>query len=1184
MTINRIRIVLFALAIFSLVLCIGSVASNAQSTTQGSISGTVEDSSGAVVPNATINIKNLATGFAVKLVSDNSGYYKAPLLEPGTYTVSVVAQGFAAYRAESVVVIVGQVTSLEPRLAVASSSAEVIVTEQTPVMNLESPDFTDTLNQQAMQNVPINNRRWSSLAMTTPGVVSDSNGYGLVSVRGISTLLNNVEIDGADDNQAFFAEERGRTREAYSTSGNAVREFAVNTGVYSAEYGRAAGGVITSVTKSGTNQIHGQAYFYDKESNWAGYNDWTLVTKLVNGVYTPNQHVKPEDLRKIYGFTAGGALIKDKLFWIYTYDQHTHVFPVIGIPYNPGNFYTLPSATVPSGATCYLKGSATPPPAAYQNGYLANDTTAAKTQDAEACTLAARQGISYSQAAYDWAALINGSANTSVSSYPLANAISDLGLSSDIGSAPRFGYQEINTPKIDWQINPKEHWSVLFHRLRWDSPGGVQTSPSDNYARDTQGNDFVKLDYGVTKLTSLINANMSNELLYQYGRELDYETQQVYTPYTLADMNNKSNNIPYIQIAASSSGWGFNAASPYYSYRPNYPLENKWQVGDTLYWNKGNHSFKFGVDMVHNYDFQNNLYEGNGDYVYQYIGPYLNDLLNFKSGVNAATAGTGCDSAFVLSAGQYGDASTAANAAPATGPYPCYQNYYQGFGTRSFAINTFDTGVFAQDNWKFSPRLTLELGLRWDHEAFPAPNSNFTQATGTYAPFTGIATDPSDNLDFGPRVGFSYDLFGRGQTIVRGGYGLYFGRITNGNILQVEFNTGSPNAQYNTKFNNNPNSSGTAQGPNYPNIVATGAAAAKPSSYFFNSNLKLPEVQEYDLELQQSMGRGTFFALSYLGSLGRRLPNFLDLNLNPTQTLTTLTVVDAGGKGPLGPGGTTYTVPIYLSYGNTALLGANAANFQGITEFISNVNSNYNGMVAEVLNRSLKMITFDANYTWSHALDYAQNANTQGSSSGSWYDPYGNYRVNYGDSNYNVPNRFVAWALLNLPNMHSSSPLKWIANDWSLDTSFSMQNGLPYTGTMSGTLSAIVNGKSTNAIGSGWDGSGGANIIPMVGNNTFRYPRHIVDDMRLQKSVVFEGSRTVHSVDLILNAFNIANHQNITSLGTTLYTFSGGNLTYLGPGGSTSTANNTFGVTTNTNSASFLFTPRQVEIAARINF
>ncbi len=264
MTFNRLRLGVRYLALLILAACVSSITLNAQSTTQGSIDGTVLDSSGAVVPGAPVTIVRTATGFNVDLKSDSSGYFKAPLLEPGTYTVSISAPNFAKYRADNVVVLVGQVTSLEPRLAVASSATEVIVTEQTPVMNLQSPDFTDTLNTTALQNIPINNRRWSALALSTPGVVVDTSGYGLISVRGISTLLNNVEIDGADDNQAFFSEERGRTREAYSTAGSAVREFAVNTGVYSAEYGRAAGGVVTSVTMSGNNQLHGLAYLYDR--------------------------------------------------------------------------------------------------------------------------------------------------------------------------------------------------------------------------------------------------------------------------------------------------------------------------------------------------------------------------------------------------------------------------------------------------------------------------------------------------------------------------------------------------------------------------------------------------------------------------------------------------------------------------------------------------------------------------------------------------------------------------------------------------------------------------------------------------------------------------------------------------------------------------------------------------------
>jgi hypothetical protein len=1165
MTSNRIRQALCSLAIFVLVAALGSAMLAAQSTTQGSISGTVMDPSGAVVGNAAISIKNSATDFTLNLAADSSGFYKAPLLEPGDYTVSVTAPGFASFRADHVVVVVGQVTSLEPRLALASSQSEVVVTEQDPVINTESPDFTDTLNQQAMQNVPINNRRWSSLAMTTPGVVSDSNGFGLVSIRGISTLLNNVEIDGADDNSGFWAEERGRTREAYSTSGSAVREFAVNTGVYSAEYGRAAGGVITSVTKSGTNQLHGQAYFYDRESKWNAYNDYTTIAAIVNGT-AATEHIKPEDLRKIYGFTAGGALIKDKLFWIYTYDQHTRVFPFVGIPYSPVNFYTLPATAPPSGATCYLNGSATPPTVAYQNGYMAGDTSSSKTEDEETCTLAARQGISYAQAATDWASMISGGS--------LSTGGSDLGLSSDLGQTPRFGYQEINTPKLDWQINPKMHWSALFNRLRWDSPGGVQTASALQYARDTIGNDFVKLDYGLTKLTTLVSSNISNEVLYQYGRELEDENQPALTPYSKADLTT-NNNTPEVTIGNSSSGWGFAAGSPYYSYRVAYPYELKWQIGDTLYWSKGNHSLKFGVDLVHNYDFQNDLYESNGEYVYTYIGQYMNDLLNFKKGVSS-TAGTGCDADFAEYATQYGDGSSASNAAPATGTYPCYDEYFQGFGIPTFSVATLDSGVFAQDNWKFTPRTTLELGLRWDHEALPGPTPALDAAQGSFNPYTGLTNHPSQWSNFGPRIGMSHDIFGDGKTVLRGGWGMYFGRITNGNILEVYFDTGSPTAQTSPTFFNAPTSS-VAEGPQYPSIFASGASTAKPSSYFFSSNMKLPEVQEYDLQLQQAVGRDTFLSISYLGSLGRDLPNFLNVNIVPCSASATacesktITVSDASGKGPLPTGSMTIN-NIYTSYGNTALLGPNATGFTSITEMLSNVNSNYNGLVAEIVNRSLKSIQFDANYTWSHALDFAQNADTEGTTN-AWYDPYGNYHLNYGNSQFNVPNRFVAYALYRFPGINPANPLKWVTNGWSIDQSFQMQNGLPYTAAWSGKLSG--------ALSSDFNGAGGTGVIPgYIGYDTYRYPRHIVDDMRLEKETSFEGGR---SVELLANVFNLANHQNITGVGTTSYSLSGSTLTYQGQG-SVNPSDNSLGVPNNSNSSGFLYTPREIEIAARFNF
>ena len=1146
MTIHRLRLVILSLALLCMATVMGPALLHAQSTTQGAIAGSVLDTTGAAVPGASVTVLNKATNFSLKMTTDSSGFFKAPLLEPGTYTVSVSAPNFAAYRADNVTVVVGQTTPVIPKLGIASSSAEVIVTEQAPVINLDSPDFAPTLSQNAIQNVPINNRRWSALALTTPGVNVDSSGYGLISVRGISTLLNTVLIDGADDNQAFFSEERGRTREAYSTSGNAVREFAVNTGVYSAQYGRAAGGVVTSVTKSGTNGLHGQLYFYNKESNWNAFNNYTTITSLVNGANVTT-HIKPKDLRKIYGFTAGGALIKDKLFWIYTYDQHSHIFPVVGVPSSPVQFYTLPQAVLSTGETCNTT-----------TGALAG-APAAAINDAQACALASRQQISYTQASYDWAALLLGSSSITASNYAGATAITDVGLNSAAGTVGRLGMQEINTPKVDWQINSKNRFSVLFHRLRWDSPGGVQTTASDSYSQDSQGNDFVKLDYGVAKLTSLITSNISNELLYQYGRELDYETQQPLTQFTKDHLMSGS-NVAY----ATGFSYGFNVGSPYYSYRVAYPDERKWQVGDIVYWNKRSHSFRFGVDILHNSDKMNNTFQSNGSFSYKYVGNFFNDILNKKNGV-ANSAGFGCDS----TAAEKGSANTGVN--------PCYSSFSQGFGNPIYAINTLDFGAFAQDNWKVTPRLTLELGVRWDKETIPAADTNLTTPTGTFVPYTGMTNTPSDNKDFGPRVGFSYDIFGRGETVLRGGYGLYFGRITNGNIENIRLNTGSPNGQISRTWNTS-----TAGGPAFPTIISSASAAACtsgtsscPSSYFFGSNVKLPEVQEIDLQLQQVFPKSTYVSVSYLGGFGRRLPNYLDVNLDPTSMATrTITVAgDPNGSGPLGATGASFTQSGYTKFGNTALLGASAANFGTVGEMVSNVNSSYNALVAEVVNHSLKYIDFDLNYTWSHSMDYSQNANTQGAYE-SWYDPYGNGRINYGNSSWNIPNRIVGWALVHVPNLHTSNPIKWATNGWSINDSFQIQNGLPFSGGISGAPNS-----GTYAVGSGLNNSGGPSFLPQVGINTFKYPRRIVDDIRVQKEFSFE-----HGINaqFILNAFNLANHQNITAYSyTALYVVSGTTATYTGQDG---TGNKQFRVVTNTNNSNFTYSPRQLEIAFRLNF
>ena len=200
-----------------LILLTSVSAARAQSAVDGAVGGNVLDSTGAVVPNASVTVRNLGTNAQQQAVTDDSGYFRVIHLQPGIYQVKIEASGFDTYDAKSITVEVGSLTDVEARLRVGSSAQTVEVTGNAPLVNTTTPDFAGVVDEISLHNLPENNYRWSAFALLTPGVVNDSNGYGLLSFRGQSTLLNNVTIDGTDDNQAYFSEERGRTRAGYST-------------------------------------------------------------------------------------------------------------------------------------------------------------------------------------------------------------------------------------------------------------------------------------------------------------------------------------------------------------------------------------------------------------------------------------------------------------------------------------------------------------------------------------------------------------------------------------------------------------------------------------------------------------------------------------------------------------------------------------------------------------------------------------------------------------------------------------------------------------------------------------------------------------------------------------------------------------------------------------------------------
>ncbi len=1092
----------------------------AQTATDGAIGGTVSDTSGAVLGHAQVVVHSNATGTDRTTMTDDSGSFLVPQLGSGAYTVTVTQAGFETYTSQNVAVQVGLTTNLPAQLSPGSETQTVQVSGATPSLNTTNNDFSAEIGLKVLEDLPVNNYRWSSYALLTPGVVSDANGFGLLSFRGQSTLLNNITFDGADDNQKFFSEERGRTRAGYSTSKWVVDEFQVNTSNYSTEYGRAAGGVVNAVSKSGTNQFHGEGYFFYRDSNWSAFNNFTnLTTPNGNGTFTTRPFKTPE-VRRQYGFEVGGPILKDRLFFLVAADKFSHGFPGVSVPSNPSNFYGAPRAT-----------------------------------DIQA--LATTLGVSQAQAAADY-----------------NNAVA--GLNSILGVTPRYGDQTIYFPKLDWQVDAKNHVSGEYNRLNWNSPAGIQTAPGGiNYGVRSYGNDDARVNWGIAKLDTLFTPRLSNEVRYQYGRDFEFEFNQQPTAYeqntllqTPAGYSNPFNGIPpNVNI---QNAFQFGTAT--FLNRPAYPDERAWQATDTIQYVHGNHSIKFGADFVHTYDLSENLTSAFGGYTY-------------GGGGNAGLLGYVED--YYLS-------QNPATASQATH----YTNYSQGFGTLGFQFTTVDYAGFAQDEWKVAPRLSLTYGLRYEYEQLPKPQLPNSTNPNPLISLAQTANLPDNRTNVAPRVGFAFQPSRDGKTSIRGGYGVFYARLINSTIYNAIAQTGVlsngangvPNAQL--QFAYTPTTPGR---PTFPNVIpSAGRAGTPPAAIYFDRNFKLPQVQQFDLAVEHQFSTNTVVRVSWLAALGRRLPDFVDQNLSGNVQSVTYTVVDPTGRGPL-RNGARYQTPFYARTANqnvTLANGVTAGNFRGnpyygsLTNIFSGVNSDYEGGVVEVSQRLTHGLTFNANYTFSHALDYGEN-NTTFTNTSNQYDPT-DLRADYGNSNQNVPHRLVLYGIYNSPS-HFHGLLGYALNNYEIAPDYQIQSGLPYSAGTTGSTTGLLSdaGATVTGISTSLNGTDGPARIPFVARNYAQFPRTQVVDLRLSKRFqVHEG----YTLELLGEGFNLANHQNVTALNTTAYTVgttpgTGNTLTFNTQGGvNGAPATPAYQVVTNSNSNGFTYTPRQLQLSARFQF
>jgi hypothetical protein len=290
-----------------------------QNAGSATITGTLTDPSGAFVPGAAVTIRNTDTAIERKIESNEAGIYVAPFLPPGHYEVRAGKSGFAAVVRKDLTLQVGQTLTVNFAMTVQAAQTEVTVTGQADVVDTEKTENSQVISEGSVDHLPIAGRRWDTFALLTPNVTTDGTS-GLVSYRGVSGLYNSNTVDGANNNQAFFSEARGRAlMGSYVYSLDSIKEYQVSASNYSAELGQAAGGVVNAVTKSGANDFHGDLFYYLRYPTWNALDSYPKS----RGTYSQPIHQWQQ-----FGFSAGGPVIKDKLFFFATYDGSRKVDPI----------------------------------------------------------------------------------------------------------------------------------------------------------------------------------------------------------------------------------------------------------------------------------------------------------------------------------------------------------------------------------------------------------------------------------------------------------------------------------------------------------------------------------------------------------------------------------------------------------------------------------------------------------------------------------------------------------------------------------------------------------------------------------------------------------------------------------------------------------------------------------------
>ncbi|MGA7928397.1 MAG: carboxypeptidase regulatory-like domain-containing protein [Candidatus Sulfotelmatobacter sp.] len=742
-----------------LVLFLSSIAFGQGGVATGDLHVTVKDPKGNLVANATVTVSDVAKGLERTAIGDGQGGYTARLLPPGTYTVTVAAGGFGKVQAKDVSITVGGLVEFPVALAVATGREVVEVSSQADLVETSRTSTTDTIGQRRIDNLPINGRNYINFTLTDSQVERDNapvtgaaptSGLNISGQRARSNLVN---VDGAD------ATDNGVNGVRSTVSQEAVQEFQIITNNYAPEYGRASGGVVNIITRSGSNDFHGDVYGYLRNRNFQAVNPFSTVP---NPAYTRVQA----------GAAFGGPIKKDKTYFYFAYEitrRHETGFSDIGA----NNFGLVPFDTAQVGlpfGTLQL----TPE----QVGFFTNPATLGAEAASPAFLAGVEQyavltGASSGQAIQGvWPSqLVLGATGGALSSWagfpttcPPGSACAPVPasyqtLASQVGNFPVFEGTSLYSLRIDHNINTNNRL-MLRVNVSPSTVTGIEVSGQDQpegqnaYSRTSE--QTYRDIAGVVQDTWTIGNNKVNEFRFQYARRgLSY-----FYNTAIPGGSDPAVNIP---------GFAYFGREPY-SYIQR--TEQRYQVVDNFSWTIGAHNTKFGVDF--NYIPTTATFTVNYGGVYDF-GSFSSASLGFVSPVpNDPFPNLSAVQAY--GAGLPGD-------------------FIQGIGNPHDSFPNVPLGAFWQDSWRVRPTVTLNYGVRYDIEFPPQFKSPTALALAGYN-FLGLQKGiQTATHNIQPRVGVAWDPKGDGRTVVRASYGMFYDHPLLGLYFLGDASDGSTSGQ-----------------------------------------------------------------------------------------------------------------------------------------------------------------------------------------------------------------------------------------------------------------------------------------------------------------------------------------------------------------------------------------------------